>query len=100
MHGEHEISFSPRLTWILLHALVVLAAGWFLVFSGFDVVFDWFGIEAIEGHAGRRGVLLAFGIMMWVRMTFGALLFLRRRFDWSEYGDWAARTPKLIPLLY
>jgi len=84
MYGEEETSFGPRLVWISLHGLIVLAVGWFLVFDGSRVVGGWFGVEVEPGNAGRRGVLLAFGIVMWVRMTFGALLFLRRRFDWSE----------------
>ncbi len=84
MHGEQETSFGPRLVWILLHALIVFVAGWFLVFDGCEIVFGRLGIDVVEGHAGRRAVLLAFGIGMWIRMTFGALLFLKRRFDWGE----------------
>jgi steroid 5-alpha reductase family enzyme len=34
----------------------------------------------------RRQILMVFGVVLWIRMTFTAFYFLKRKFAWSEMG--------------
>lgn len=84
MHGEAETSYAPRTTGVILHALVLCAAGWILLDGGITTVGSWFGHQWIAGDLGRRIVLFVFGCILFVRLTFTSFWLLKRRFDWSE----------------
>jgi len=71
---------------VLAHALVTVLAGWFLVGSGTQAVGHLLGVTWVPGDAGRRALLLAFAVVLWLRMSGTALILLRRRFAWNEMG--------------
>ena len=75
MHGEAETRNAPRVTWIVAHALLTAAAVLILL-GGAGA--------AAGGDQGRRWLLAAFGIVLWMRMSGGAIWLLQRRFDWAE----------------
>jgi protein-S-isoprenylcysteine O-methyltransferase Ste14 len=69
---------------VVVHLAVLAVAGWFLIGPGARTVGGWLGGSWTLGDAGRRALLLAFGIVLWVRMSATSLILLRRRFGWSE----------------
>ncbi len=71
---------------VVAHALVAALAGWFLVGPGTLAVGHLLGVAWVPGAPGRRALLLAFGIVLWLRMSGTALMLLRRRFRWNEMG--------------
>ena len=84
MYGQDEVSRWPRRTMVLVHALVTALAGWFLVGSGTTTVSQLLGVTWTPGDPGRRALLLAFGVILWLRMSGTALVLLKRRFRWNE----------------
>lgn len=86
MYGLEEVSRWPRRAMVAVHALVAALSGWFLVGSGTLSVGHLLGVTWLPGDPGRRALLLAFGIVLWLRMSGTALVLLRRRFRWSEMG--------------
>ena len=74
MHGAEETSQLPRTVWTVAHLVIVLTVAW-LYFGGGS---------AAAGDMGRRAVLFAFAVALWVRMAITAFVLLERRFDWSE----------------
>lgn len=86
MYGHEEVTRVPRWTFVLAHLGVVALAGWFLLGDGTTTVAGWLGGRWQPGDAGRRALLFAFGVVLWLRMSATALVLLRRRFSWSEAG--------------
>lgn len=87
MHGQRETSPIPRLTVTLLHALFLVVAGWIYFGGGTTTVFTWLGADRVDpGSPGRRELLFAFGVVLFVRMGITLFVLLRRRFDWGEVG--------------
>ena len=84
MYGHDEVSRWPRRAMVLVHALVTALAGWFLVGPGTRAVGGLLGVTWVPGDPGRRALLLAFAVVLWLRMSGTALLLLKRRFRWSE----------------
>ncbi len=84
MHGQEETSRIPRWTWVVLHLAELGVALWILLGGGYAVVGHWVGRTWMAGDAGRRIVLAAFGVVLWVRMTLTGVYLLQRRFGWSE----------------
>ncbi|MEJ2287970.1 MAG: isoprenylcysteine carboxylmethyltransferase family protein [Deinococcales bacterium] len=84
MYGQDEVSRWPRRTMVLVHALVTALAGWFLVGSGTAAVSHLLGVTWTPGDPSRRALLLAFGVILWLRMSGTALILLKRRFRWNE----------------
>lgn len=86
MYGHDEVSRWPRRAMVLAHLLVTALAGWFLVGSGTHTVGGWLGLTWTPGDAGRRTLLVVFGVVLWLRMSGTGLVLLKRRFRWSEMG--------------
>jgi len=86
MYGLDEKSYAPRTVWVTLHLLIVGIAAWLYFAGGITQVSGWFGVSWQPGDLGRRLLLIAFGIILWIRMTYTAFVLLKRRFDWSEAG--------------
>lgn len=86
MHGLEEKSYLPRTVWVTAHLLIVLSAGWLYFGGGIAAFGSWTGFSWEPGDPGRRALLLAFGVILFVRMTYTAFVLLKRRFDWSECG--------------
>ena len=84
MHGEQETSPVARIAWIIIHLVLLLAAAWIYFGDGIEHIGARFGQNWPAGDAPRRAVLLAFGVVTWLRMTFTATVLLRRRFGWEE----------------
>jgi protein-S-isoprenylcysteine O-methyltransferase Ste14 len=84
MYGHAEVSRWPRRAMVSAHLLTVALVGWFLVGSGTTTVGGWLGVSWAPGDPARRAVLLAFAIILLVRMSTTALVLLERRFRWSE----------------
>lgn len=87
MYGHAEVSRWPRRAMVVAHVLIVALAAWFLIGSGTSVVGGWLGIAWKPGDPVRRGLLLAFAIVLWLRMSGTALLLLKRRFRWAEMAS-------------
>ncbi|HKI58456.1 MAG TPA: isoprenylcysteine carboxylmethyltransferase family protein [Trueperaceae bacterium] len=90
MYGHDEVSRWPRRAMVATHLLIVALAAWFLVGSGTAVVGSWLGVAWTPGNAARRGLLLAFSTLLWLRMSLTALVLLKRRFQWWEMATIAA----------
>ena len=84
MHGEQEDSRLPRVVWVVLHAAQVVVSLWILLGGGYHAIGRWLGARWLPGDLGRRAVLAAFAVILWVRMTVTAFYILRRRFGWAE----------------
>ena len=84
MHGLEETSHSPRTVWTIAHLAIVVVVAWLYFGSGISTAGNWGGQSWQPGDLGRRMVLMAFGIILWVRMTLTAHILLKRRFDWNE----------------
>ncbi len=85
MHGAKETSFLPRTLWAFLHLLLVGVAWWILFGGGYSAVAGWIGLDGDVGNWRRRSMLLSFGLVLWVRMTFAAFVLLKRKFGWEEF---------------
>lgn len=86
MYGHEEVSRWPRRVMVAAHALITLLAGWFLVGSGTLALGHLLGVAWVPGDPGRRTLLLAFAVVLFLRMSGTALVLLRRRFRWNEMG--------------
>lgn len=87
MHGEKEMSSAPRVICTLIHASFLGIAAWIYFGGGIESIQIFLGIETAEsGNTLRRLVLLLFGIVIFVRMYITLFYFLKRSFDWSEFG--------------
>ncbi len=84
MYGHEEVSRWPRRIMVAAHLALVALVSWILVGAGMRVVGGWLGVGWVPGDPARRGVLLAFALVLWLRMSLTALVLLRRRFRWSE----------------
>ena len=84
MHGEPETSYTPRTTGVILHACVLVIAGWILLGEGAETVGSWLGQDWKGGDLPRRIVLFIFGCILFIRLTFTSFWLLKRRFDWGE----------------
>jgi len=84
MHGLEETSHSPRTVWTIAHLAIVVVVAWLYFGNGISTAGSWGGQSWQPGDLGRRMVLMAFGIILWVRMTLTAHILLQRRFDWTE----------------
>lgn len=79
MHGQAEIDRLPRRVWVAAHCALFALAVWLTVGGGIE---ELSGEPA--GSLGRRIVLAGFGAVLLVRMTFLAMVLLKRRFGWEE----------------
>lgn len=86
MHGERETSIVPRVTWIVAHLALLIAAGWIYFAGGYERFGALFGQDWSTGDRVRRAVLFAFGVVTFVRFTFTMAVLLKRRFGWGEFG--------------
>ncbi len=84
MHGQSETSNLPRTVWVLAHSLILLLVAWLLLGGGITEIGHLLGQDWPAGDPTRRGWLLTFGIVLWLRMALGAFVLLKRRFAWSE----------------
>jgi len=85
MHGQREISSTPRVVCTCLHAGFLALAAWIYFGRGASVLLGWAGPDwAQPGDVGRRMLLLFLGVVIFVRMTLTLFVLLERRFDWSE----------------
>jgi len=84
MYGLEEKSYLPRTVWVTFHLMFVVIAGWLFFADGISIVGSWVGLSWQPGHLGRRMLLIAFGFILFARMTFTAFVLLKRRFDWTE----------------
>jgi len=85
MHGEEETTALPRTTWVAVHTLLLLVGAWLYFGGGAERIGSWFGRDWTAGDQARRAILLAFGVVTWLRMTLTATYLLRRRFGWDEF---------------
>lgn len=87
MHGEMETTWTPRLVTTAFHVLFLAGAFWILFLGGGPTIVGWIDSEShLPADPLRRTVLLAFGIILFVRMTLALFYLLKRKFDWSEAG--------------
>lgn len=84
MHGLKETTQLPRTVWTIAHLAIVASVAWLLFGGGITTVGSWVGYAWQPGDHGRRMVLMAFAVTLWLRMTATAYVLLKRRFDWSE----------------
>jgi protein-S-isoprenylcysteine O-methyltransferase Ste14 len=77
-YGKPETSRTPRRVWIAVHLLQLLAAAAILA--------------AAHGDPARRLLLCAFGVVLWLRMTYTGAVLLERRFSWAEAAAVASGT--------
>ncbi|MBI4614347.1 MAG: DUF1295 domain-containing protein [Planctomycetes bacterium] len=87
MHGQEEVSKAPRIVWTLGHLAILGATAWLLFGGGLATVGGWLGKDWTPGDPVRRGILVAFGGFLWIRMTMTAFVLLRRKFGWDEAGS-------------
>ena len=92
MHGERETSAAARTTWVVVHLLLLVVAAWVYFGGGIEHVGEWLGRDRAAGDFARRAILLAFGVVTWLRMTFTATHLLRRKFGWDEFWGVLAAT--------
>lgn len=85
-HGDIETSQVPRLVWVAFHLAFVGVVGWVCFGGGLEEIGRWFGASWAAGDSGRRIVLMVFSVVLWIRMTTTAFVFLRRKFGWDEAG--------------
>lgn len=86
MHGEVETSAVPRTTCVAIHLALVAVAGWVYLGGGIETVGAWFGADWPSGDFVRRVLLFSFGVILWLRLTFGMFWLLKRKFGWEELG--------------
>ena len=84
MHGETETSMIPRTVGVALHLALVVGAGWLCFGGGIETVGEWFERDWQPGDYARRLLLFSFGVVLWLRLTFGMFWLLKRKFGWDE----------------
>ena len=87
MYGEQEVSNAPRVTCTVVHCAFVGFVAWLYFGSGYQIVLGVFGrAEEVAGNQGRLFVMFSFSLVLFLRLLFTLFVFLKRRFDWSEFG--------------
>jgi protein-S-isoprenylcysteine O-methyltransferase Ste14 len=87
MHGEQEHSYTARTVCTVLHFVFLAVAGWIYCAGGAEVISGWFSGEPVPaGNVVRRIVLFSFGVVLFIRMNLAFFYFLKRKFDWEEFG--------------
>ena len=87
MHGEQEHSYATRTVCTLLHLVFLGVAGWIYFAGGIEVISGWFsGEPRPAGNLARRIILFSFGVVLFLRMNLAFFYFLKRKFDWEEFG--------------
>ncbi len=76
MHGEPENSGTTRTVCTLVHVLFLCIASW-IYFAGGDE-------HAGLAYSPRHVLLLGFGVVLFLRMSFALFVLLKRKFDWDE----------------
>lgn len=83
-HGQAETSHVPRIVWAIAHLGIVGATAWMYFFGGIEIVGGWFGQEWKPAPDLRLYILIAMGIVLWIRMIGTAFVLLQRKFGWDE----------------
>jgi protein-S-isoprenylcysteine O-methyltransferase Ste14 len=87
MHGEQEISNAPRVACSVIHFVFVAFVAWLYFGSGYQTVVGIFGhTGTVAGNQQRLFVMFSFSLVLFVRLLFTLFVFLKRRFDWKEFG--------------
>ena len=89
MHGQSETSNAPRVVWLLLDAVFLGLAAWLLLGGGAAFLPTWLAGRSpllLEGPGARHFVLIAFGVVLFLRMFLAGFFLLKRRFGWEELG--------------
>lgn len=87
MHGQQEVSSTPRIVCTCLHAAFLAIAAWIYFGRGAAVLLGWAGPQWTQpGDVGRRLLLLSLAVVLFIRLTLTLFVLLERRFDWSELG--------------
>jgi protein-S-isoprenylcysteine O-methyltransferase Ste14 len=69
---------------VAVHLVLVAVAGWLYFGGGIETIRGLFGIDWQPGDFTRRLLLLSFGVILWLRLTFGMFWLLKRKFGWDE----------------
>ena len=79
MHGIKETSNTLRILWLVVHSILLYVA-YIICFS--DKII-WFGtildVDFISGNFYRKCCLLAFGLIMYLRMNLTTFYLLKRK---------------------
>lgn len=84
MHGSRETNYLPRTVWTIAHFLIVLTVVWVYFGNGSSFAEYWVQDRQQAGDFGRRLMLSAFAVTLFVRMSYTAFVLLKRKFDWNE----------------
>lgn len=86
MHGQEEVSRTPRIAVTAGHLVILGAAAWILLGSGLAATGAWVGEDWTPGDPLRRAILVTLGGLLWIRMTMAMFVLLERKLGWGEAG--------------
>jgi protein-S-isoprenylcysteine O-methyltransferase Ste14 len=89
MHGQEEISNTPRLVCAVADAVFLAFAVWLFMRGGVIYLPDWLSAGSpllVEGPGARHFVLIGFGAVLFLRMLLASFFLLKRKFGWDELG--------------
>ena len=85
MHGIKETSNTLRILWLVVHS-ILLCVAYIICFN--DKII-WFGtildVDFISGNFYRKCCLLAFGLIMYLRMNLTTFYLLKRKIQIDEF---------------
>jgi protein-S-isoprenylcysteine O-methyltransferase Ste14 len=84
VHGEYERSLGPKTVLSVLCAFAVCLSFWILFGNGFEVIFGWTGKSVPPGPVVTRTLVVACGLIYFLRISLGTLRFFRRKIAYGE----------------
>jgi protein-S-isoprenylcysteine O-methyltransferase Ste14 len=84
IYGHGGRSIPQRTLLVVAQTLFLAIAGWLLLGDGLSIVSRWFGWHLTAGNEARRYLLLAFCVVVYIRILFTGLYLLKRAIGWEE----------------
>jgi len=93
LHGQYDRVIAPRLFVTLVHLAAVSVVAWLLLGGGLQAVAAWCGSAWPLASSARRWLLLACGLVYFMRVSITIFYLMQRKMGWGEaaiIGGWVA----------
>lgn len=84
MYGKHSKSIPQKSLILISELLLLWLSFWILFRDGGQIIFGWLGIEEIEASRERKLIIFCFSLVVFLRVGYMMLFFLKRRIPWEE----------------
>ncbi len=84
LYGQYDKCFPQKITVTFDEALMLALSYWILFLHGADYLHNMIGIHNASNSSGRRAIIFAFNIVIFLRIAFTMFYLMKRKIPWGE----------------